>query len=49
MENIQKWLGHSNLTTTEQIYAHYDDSQKADTLKAIEGALDGKPSQGEMK
>jgi integrase len=49
MENIPKWLGHSNLTTMRRIYAHYDDREKADTLKAIEGAFDGKPNQGEMK
>jgi len=27
MEDIQKWLGHSTITTTEGIYAHYDDTQ----------------------
>ena len=49
MENIQKWLGHSNLTTTEQIYAHNDYNQKGDNLKAIEGPSDAKPNQGETK
>lgn len=42
MEDISKWLGHSNLLTTEQVYAHYDESAKDDTLKAISNALDQK-------
>jgi integrase len=49
MEDIQKWLGHSEITTTEGIYAHFDDTQNVKTLAKISGALDGKPSQGEMK
>ncbi|MBQ7250403.1 MAG: tyrosine-type recombinase/integrase [Bacilli bacterium] len=24
MEDIQKWLGHSTIPITEQIYAHYE-------------------------
>lgn len=39
MEDISKWLGHSNLLTAEQVYAHYDESAKDDTLKAISNAL----------
>ncbi len=31
------------------IYAHFDDTQNVKTLAKISGALDGKPSQGEMK
>lgn len=42
MEDISKWLGHSNLLTTEQVYAHYDDSLKGKTLKALSSALDEK-------
>lgn len=42
MEEIQKWLGHSTLLTTEQIYAHYDESGKSKTLETITGALSGK-------
>jgi integrase len=49
MEDIQKWLGHSEITTTEGIYAHFDDTQNVKTLAKISGALDGKPNQGEMK
>lgn len=40
MEDISKWLGHSNLLTTEQVYAHYDDMKKSTTLKALSSALD---------
>lgn len=40
MEEISKWLGHSSTQTTEQIYAHYDESAKSGTLKAISSALD---------
>lgn len=43
MEDIAKWLGHSNILTTEQIYAHYDESLKGNTLKALSDALDSKP------
>ncbi len=42
MEDISKWLGHSNVLTTEQVYAHYDDSLKVNTLKTISKALDEK-------
>ena len=42
MEDISKWLGHSNTLTTEQVYAHYDEAAKDDTLKAISNALDEK-------
>jgi integrase len=46
MEDISKWLGHSNLLTTEQVYAHYDDSLKEGTLKAVSRALDKKKEMG---
>ena len=42
MEDILKWLGHSNILATEQVYAHYDEAAKDDTLKAISNALDEK-------
>lgn len=35
MEEIQKWLGHSTILTTEQIYAHYDETGKTKTLDTI--------------
>lgn len=40
MEDISKWLGHSNILTTEQVYAHYDERKKEDTLKEISSILD---------
>ncbi|MCH3966315.1 MAG: tyrosine-type recombinase/integrase [Bacilli bacterium] len=40
MEDIQKWLGHSTITTTEGIYALYDDTQSLETAKKISGAID---------
>ncbi len=42
MEDISKRLGHSNILTTEQVYAHYDDSLEEGTLKALSRALDEK-------
>lgn len=42
MEDISKWLGHSNLLTTEQVYAHYDESAKDSTLETISNALGNK-------
>lgn len=47
MEDIQKWLGHSNILTTEQIYAHYDEGKKMDTLEKITKVLEKKDN--EMK
>lgn len=49
MEDIAKWLGHSNILTTEQIYAHYDESLKGNTLKALSDALDPKKPKKEME
>ena len=40
MEDISKWLGHSNIMTTERVYAHYDEAKKQDTLKEITSILD---------
>jgi integrase len=40
MEDIQKWLGHSAITTTESIYAHFDEGKNKQTLETISDALD---------
>lgn len=50
MEDIQKWLGHSEITTTEGIYAHFDDTQNVKTLAKIpRGAgREAQPRRGEM-
>lgn len=39
MEDIQKWLGHSDITTTEKMYAHFDDSIHLKTARQIENAF----------
>jgi integrase len=39
MEDIQKWLGHSEITTNEGIYAHFGDIQNVKALTKIHGAL----------
>ena len=38
MKQIQDWLGHSNYSTTANLYAHLDDDQRKDTAIAI-GAI----------
>jgi integrase len=39
MEDIQKWLGHSTITTTEAIYAHFDDRKHIDSANKISDAF----------
>jgi len=39
MKQIQDWLGHSNFSTTADLYAHLDYSSKQDSGNAIAGAL----------
>lgn len=39
MEDIQKWLGHSQITTTEGIYAHFDSKQHIQSALKISSAL----------
>lgn len=40
MEDIQKWLGHSTIVTTERIYANYDEKKKMKTLDKISGLFE---------
>jgi len=40
MEDIQKWLGHSDITTTERLYAHFEDLIHLKTAQRIENALE---------
>lgn len=42
MEDIQKFLGHSTITTTEGIYAHFDDSQHKETIMKLSDYLSNK-------
>ena len=39
MEDIQKWLGHSDITTTERLYAHFEDLIHLKTAQRIENAF----------
>lgn len=39
MGDIQKWLGHSQISTTEQIYAHFDYENHLQSAKRIVNAL----------
>jgi hypothetical protein len=39
MEDIQKWLGHSEISTTERIYAHFDDRNNLPTSDKIAEAF----------
>jgi integrase len=39
MEDIQKWLGHSTIVTTEGLYAHYDSNQSIVSANKLASAL----------
>lgn len=39
MEDIQKWLGHSQITTTESIYAHFDTERHQSSAQKIFNAF----------
>ena len=39
MEDIQKWLGHSQLATTEKIYAHFEEEQHITSAEIISKKL----------
>lgn len=39
LKDIQKYLGHSNISTTANIYSHFDDSQKEKTINVIKNSL----------
>lgn len=42
MEDIQKWLGHSEITTTEKIYAHFENKQHEKSAEKLCHALSTK-------
>jgi integrase len=48
MEDIQKWLGHSTITITEGIYAHFDDSQNKVSVDSLSDYIES-PEEKEMK
>ena len=39
LKHIQEWLGHSDFTTTANIYAHLDDKSKITSAQAMETGL----------
>lgn len=39
MEDIQRWLGHSQLATTEKIYAHFEEEQHIASAEIISKSL----------
>lgn len=41
LKDIQKWLGHSQISTTEKIYAHFSDEQHKNSAKLISNCLNG--------
>lgn len=41
MKAIQEWLGHSNISTTLNIYTHLDYKNKVSSANAIIGILPG--------
>ena len=43
IQDIQGWLGHSDISTTANIYSHFLYSAKQDMADSIESALAGKP------
>ena len=45
MKVIQVWLGHSNMSTTADIYSHLDTNAKAEAGKAIESLFKANESE----
>lgn len=43
MKDIQEWLGHSNFSTTANIYAHLDTAAKSSSAVKLNGALSIQP------
>jgi integrase len=41
MKQIQEWLGHSDFSTTANIYAHLDYNSKLDSAQAMVQGLSG--------
>ena len=44
MKQIQEWLGHSDFSTTANIYAHLDFSSKITSAEAMLAGLEMKPT-----
>ena len=48
MKQIQEWLGHSNFSTTADVYSHLDFSAKIDSANKIALALGTKEKKDSM-
>ena len=46
MKQIQEWLGHSDFSTTANVYAHLDYQSKITSAEAILSGLGMQPSPG---
>ena len=44
MEDIQRWLGHSTIGTTEKIYAHFEEEEHLISAERIAKALQANPN-----
>ncbi len=49
MKMIQDWLGHSDMSTTANIYSHIDSNSKLESAEMIESALTGDENGKEKK
>lgn len=48
MEDIQKFQGHSTITTTEGIYTHFDDTRHKATITMLSDYLTNKTDDDEF-
>ena len=39
LKDVQEWLGHSNISTTADIYGHLDDERKKNIARQMNGIL----------
>lgn len=49
LEDIQKWLGHSDIKTTENTYAHFDNTRHLRSANKILTAFESVENRGEAK
>lgn len=46
MKQIQEWLGHSEFSTTANIYSHLEYASKVQSAQAIAGIIEGTRKDG---
>ena len=49
MKAVQEWLGHSDFSTTANIYAHLDSNTKQESANALLDAFNAKKENEENK